>query len=186
MAEFTKKAIKDSFIKLLNEKPLKQITVRDIVEECQINRNTFYYHFEDIPSLLGTIIKEDADNIVNKYPVIDSIENCIEAAISFAVKNRKAVLHIYKSVNRDLYEQYEWQVCEYVARKYIELITKDLNISDENLELIVSYTKCVVFGLTIYWLENNLSDEIKDSLFKLCKLKQGDLEQTITRCINQE
>ena len=183
MAEFTKKAIKDSFIKLLNEKALKQITVRDIVEECQINRNTFYYHFEDIPTLLGTIIKEDADNIVNKFPVIDSIENCIEAAISFANQNRRAVLHIYKSVNRDLYEQYEWQVCDYVARNYIELITRDLNISEEDIELIISYTKCVVFGLTIYWLENDMNEEIKDSLFKLCKLKQGDLEQTIKRCI---
>ena len=27
--------------------------VRDIVEDCGINRNSFYYHFQDIPSLLG-------------------------------------------------------------------------------------------------------------------------------------
>ena len=32
----------DSFIKLLNAKPLDKITVKDIVEDCGINRNTFY------------------------------------------------------------------------------------------------------------------------------------------------
>lgn len=34
MANFTKKAIRDSLVKLLNEKPLSKITVRDIVDDC--------------------------------------------------------------------------------------------------------------------------------------------------------
>ena len=36
MPNFTKKAIKDSMKKLLNERPLNQITVKDIVEDCGI------------------------------------------------------------------------------------------------------------------------------------------------------
>lgn len=51
MANFTRKAIKDTFLKLLNQRPLTQITVKDIVEDCGINRNSFYYHFEDLPAL---------------------------------------------------------------------------------------------------------------------------------------
>lgn len=51
MANFTKRAIRDSFVKLLNERPLSQITVKDIVDDCGVNRNTFYYHFRDIPDL---------------------------------------------------------------------------------------------------------------------------------------
>lgn len=39
MPSFTKKAIKEAFIKLLEQYPLKQISVKDIVEECGINRN---------------------------------------------------------------------------------------------------------------------------------------------------
>ena len=51
MVQLTKKAIVNSFIKLLNKKPLDKITVKDIVEDCGINRNTFYYHFADIKEL---------------------------------------------------------------------------------------------------------------------------------------
>lgn len=43
MAQFTKQAIINSFLKLLEETPLDKITVKDIVEDCGINRNTFYY-----------------------------------------------------------------------------------------------------------------------------------------------
>ena len=64
MPTFTKAAIKATFISLLNKKPLNKITVKEIVEECGINRNSFYYHFDDIPSLLEEILVEEADRFV--------------------------------------------------------------------------------------------------------------------------
>ncbi|MFQ8765363.1 MAG: TetR family transcriptional regulator [Oscillospiraceae bacterium] len=38
--------------------------MRDIVERCGINRNSFYYHFQDIPSLLGEIIVERTNDLM--------------------------------------------------------------------------------------------------------------------------
>ena len=55
MPNFTRKAIKESFLKLLSQRPLSQITVKDIVEDCGINRNSFYYHFADLPALVEEI-----------------------------------------------------------------------------------------------------------------------------------
>ena len=115
MANFTQKAIRASFIKLLNQKPLSQITIKDIVDDCGVNRNTFYYYFQDLPDLVETITKEEAQRVIQLYPAIDSIEQCLDALIDFALENRKAVLHIYNSVNRDLYERYQWRVCRYVV-----------------------------------------------------------------------
>ena len=67
MPNFTKKAIKETFVALLDERPLNRITVKDIVEACGINRNSFYYHFEDLPALLEEIIAERVqDDIINR------------------------------------------------------------------------------------------------------------------------
>ena len=41
VTSLTKRAIRASFLKLLNERPLNKITVKDIVTACGINRNTF-------------------------------------------------------------------------------------------------------------------------------------------------
>ena len=35
-------------MRIAEKKPLQKITVRDIVDDCGINRNTFYYYFRDI------------------------------------------------------------------------------------------------------------------------------------------
>ena len=61
MANFTKKAIKETFVELLEEHPLSDITIKDIVEKCGINRNSFYYHYHDLPDLIEEIVKEDAE-----------------------------------------------------------------------------------------------------------------------------
>ena len=52
MPSFTKKAIMESFLRLMEKKPLDKITVRNLVDECGINRNTFYYYFQDIYAVL--------------------------------------------------------------------------------------------------------------------------------------
>ena len=69
MALLTQKVIKEAFWKLLSEKSFSKITVKDIVEICGINRNSFYYHFQDIYDLLGYIFREEADATLEKYSV---------------------------------------------------------------------------------------------------------------------
>ena len=49
MPPFAKREIKNSFIKLLTERPISQITVKDIVEDCGVNRNFFLLSFSGYP-----------------------------------------------------------------------------------------------------------------------------------------
>ena len=67
----TKRAIKESFVNLLNERPLNKISVRDITDKCGINRNSFYYHYQDIPALMEEILTEQIDDIIEKYSGTD-------------------------------------------------------------------------------------------------------------------
>ena len=55
MAHLTEAAIQDTFLKLLSEQPFDKITVTQLVDECQITRRTFYYHYSDLYELLDTI-----------------------------------------------------------------------------------------------------------------------------------
>ena len=181
MADFTKKAIRNSFLKLLNEKPLKQITVRDIVDVCGVNRNTFYYHFQDIPQLIETIIREDAEQIIADHPTITTVQEYLEAAIGFALNNRNAIMHIYRSVNRDLYEQYQWRVCQHAAAAFIDQILTGRKVSDADRALLIDYVKCVCFGTVMGWLEDGMKNDIQAYADRLCELKQGDLEQMMDR-----
>ena len=182
MATHTKQVIRETFIMLLNKRPLSQITVRDIVEHCGINRNTFYYYYHDIPQLLESIVDEEADRMINAHPAVESLEDCLLAAVAFALENRKAVLHIYHSVNRGLYEQYQWQICEHIVTTYVDSILSSRSVSDDDRKLLINYLKCMCFGFIMGWLETGMQEEVQSWFHQLCALKRGDLEEMIARC----
>ena len=182
MANLTEKAIKASALKLLNEKPINQITIKDIVEDCGINRNSFYYHFRDLPSLIEEMVMEQAERLIADYPSITSLEECLDAAVSFAMNNRKAVMHIYNSVSRDIYEQYLWRVCEYGVSEYIKSVLGDMKISDFDREVIVNFYKCACFGQILDWQRGGMKSDIKKQFLRMCEIKKGMIEDIAARC----
>jgi AcrR family transcriptional regulator len=159
MANFTRNAIKETFIKLLEERPLAEITVKDIVETCGINRNSFYYHFQDIPTLLEEIVMEEAEDIICKYPTINSIVECFDALIEFASHRKRAIMHIFRSVKREVFEHYLMKVSEHFVRAYIETALQGRSIEAHDKDAIIQYYKCVCFGLTIDWLNGGMNEE---------------------------
>ena len=52
----TNKLIKDSFLKLLEEKGYSKVSVTDITNKAMINRNTFYLHYVDKEDLIDKLI----------------------------------------------------------------------------------------------------------------------------------
>lgn len=66
----TKKALIDAFAHLLTQKPLKNITVREIADMADINRGTFYLHYKDVYDMASQIqneIFERFNEIIKNY-----------------------------------------------------------------------------------------------------------------------
>ena len=75
MSSSTKEALGAALKKMMAVKPIDKITVKDLVEICGVNRQTFYYHFDDGYDLLEWVFEADAENAVEAEP-----ENAGEAA----------------------------------------------------------------------------------------------------------
>ena len=72
MSKFTKQRIMDAFLSLLNKKSLDKLTVKDIIEKAEVNRNTFYYYFEDIYDLLHAVFKQKFDDfMMNMFELLN-------------------------------------------------------------------------------------------------------------------
>ena len=157
MKNLTKQLIKETFISLIDQKPLTQITVKMIVEECGINRNSFYYHYQDLPTLIEEMIREEADEIIN---------------------------HIYNSVNRDIFEQYLWKVCDHIVESYGQTLIKGRKIDEFDKEIIHLFYKSECFGLVINWLDRKMEPDVHKLISRFCELHRGVIEGMIDRSIN--
>ncbi len=172
MADFTSKAIKETFISLINERPLSEITVKSIVEKCGINRNSFYYHYRDIPDLIEEIVKEDVEEIIIKYPSVSSIVECFDVMTEFASKRESAIMHIYRSVNREVFDRNLMSLSNYFVKKYVDTVLTDVNITDADKKTIITYYKSVCFGLVNEWLDSGMSQEFATEIRRIFLLKK--------------
>ena len=180
LPNFTRDAIIRSFLGLLNEKPVNHITVKDIVEDCGINRNSFYYHFQDLPALIEAVLQAEADRIISENASLDSFEDCLLAAVSLAQNNRNAVLHLYQA-DRGLYGQYLDRIAEYAVEKYITAALNDIVIPEEDRKIIVHYYKCLLVGMVLDWMNSGMQYDIRSRVARVCELFEGSMQQAVNR-----
>ena len=160
----TKRVIREAFVELLNERALSKITVKDITDRCGINRNTFYYHYQDVD-----------------YPTLNSLDGCIQAAMKFVMENKRAIAHLYYSDNRSTYVSALWRICEQAVRTYVDTVFPEDELSGRDREIIIRYHKCECFGLIIDWISNGMREDILEDMHRLLLLRKGSTEELIRR-----
>ena len=85
----TKKAICDALKELMRHKTFSKITISELIRECNINRKTFYYHFEDIYGLLKWMLEQEAIEVVKKFDLLIDYQD----AFLFVIMLKK--IHIF-------------------------------------------------------------------------------------------
>lgn len=60
----TKRAIQNAFYELLREKPAEKITVTEIVRRAEINKTTFYAHYETLDALVDELEQQTTQYVV--------------------------------------------------------------------------------------------------------------------------
>lgn len=66
----SQKMLKDGFMELMQQKPIQQITVKELCDYVDLNRGTFYLHYKDIYDLLDHIeseILEQFNEMIHAY-----------------------------------------------------------------------------------------------------------------------
>lgn len=63
----TRESIFESLFELMEEKDFDKITIQNLTERAQINRATFYAHFQDKYELLDEIIKKSAEELIQQH-----------------------------------------------------------------------------------------------------------------------
>ena len=160
MSGFTKEIIARTFTELLDEKPMSKITVKDIVERCGVNRNTFYYHFRDIPDVVEFILKKKWDEILEAPQEKTSILECMEEMASLVRDNRKLMLNVYKSVKRDTFLVYMNEIATYIITEYFKKNLDKFDLNRDEISIHIKYYKCLFIGILMEWLNNALEDDL--------------------------
>lgn len=169
---WTKKAIIDAFWQLLEE-PHSKITVQSIVERCQVNRNTFYYHFQDIPTLVECSIQEWAESVMDENFQLDSPANCIIPITQELMARKVAFIRLYRSVNRESLLRYLNEINQHIAQIYIDNASEGVAVPIEDRQVLIRYYKCLSTGVIMDWLDTGASYDLSIFCERILNLFAG-------------
>lgn len=169
----TKLAIVDTFWQLLEEKPYNKITVQDIVDRCHVNRNTFYYHFQDIPFLAEWSVEMWTDEVIKDRGDFESLTHCIVYMAEECTKRKKALLHLYRSSKKEYFLEYLNKMGYHIICSYVENRTGSF----------VRYYKCTFVGIILDWLEDAASYDLVEFCQEVCELFSGSGEKALLKCV---
>lgn len=185
MPQFTKMALINSFTKLLNEVPLDKITVKDIVEECGVNRNTFYYYFSDIYAILEELLLSETQAALESQKDFDSWQDSFFNSVKFAVDNRRAVYHIYNSLSREQLEKYLYNVTCPLMKDYVELQSENIKALDEDKDFIASFYTFALIGMFNDWISNGMKDP-QTFVTKMSTLFDGTIKNALEKSVENK
>mgnify|MGYP000874165852 FL=1 len=186
MAKQTQRFIMSTFMHLLESESLDKITVRDIVEECEINRNTFYYHYSDIYDLLDDVFRVETEKFMSE----DIDENTTfgeeyERAACFVLKYKKAILHIYDSKKRDVLQNYLETLAFSFISRFVKKEADGYGLPDEDIDYITGFYTHAIVGNTLGWIKRKLPSGQEKFIARTAGTFNATVKDMIRQCLEE-
>jgi len=157
--KYTKMVLKESFINLLEKKNIAQITIKEICEDADINRATFYAHYSDQYDLMKKIENELLDNINDYLAGFDKKNNDMNAVLLAEkifeyIKENARLCKLLLSERGDF--SFQKQIVMLVYDLIITELTDNSNLTKEDAEYVYSFTITGCVGIVQKWLNDDM------------------------------
>ena len=153
MAMDMKEQIAQAAKHLVTQKGARRLTVTDLVEECGITRQTFYYHFEDIPALFRWMLERDKEQFVLEAKALENGEARLRYLFVLATNALPYVKRGMEGGYRDALEQI---LTQHLLRLLEQMCDEEglyPDCSRAEIKLILRYHCQAVLGIVRGWTE---------------------------------
>lgn len=188
MKQNAKALIIDSFKQLLNKKSIDKITVKEICEDCNVNRQTFYNHFTDIMDIFKFIFFEELSIEIAQNRTFETWSGGFLATMNYLRKNSKMILHVYKSSYCAEANSYFTNLSNRLLDCVVEECVEKMNVTlnDKDQKFIVNFYMHVFNGLMMDWVSEGMEEEPEIILKKLLLMITGSIPRSVDAFVKQE
>lgn len=188
MKQNAKIAIIDSFKELLNKQSMDKITVKEICENCSVNRQTFYYYYTDIMNVFKLIIFDELSKEIAENRTLDTWGGGFLATMNYLKRNSKMILHIYHSSYWPEAENYSTNLSNKLLCDVVEECVEKMGVElqDKDQIFIVNFYRHVFNGLMIDWVSEGMEESPQIMLRKLLLMITGSIPRSIAAFIKDE
>ena len=164
---YIKRAIEASFLRLLDEQPFEKITVKNIVDDCGLTRNTFYNYFEDTYDLVDGLLRALVCDVANSDEAPTTLAAAMSPVTQFAQEHPRALKHLYCSTKREELMGCFDKMFELMVVRLVDGARAAGRLRMDDCKLVVNALRFVVSGFFKQWIDGGMSEPLEHTLEQL-------------------
>lgn len=195
--EKTKLMLAESLRNLMQKKPLDKIKIHEIVDACGVNRQTFYYHFQDIYALVEWMYQHDAVELIEKnnkallngeIGTEDDWDSVINALFEYIELHRNEILSVINSRAMVYFSNFVYEGLKLSIRRVVDIKSVDINVDEYYKNFISNFYAIALGGMVQRWLETNGAARMSSrELIHLLRITvTGNIEAALLRAANEK
>ena len=186
MAQFTKQALAEALKSMMKIKSLDKITVKDLVETCNVNRQTFYYHFQDIYDLLGWIYRSEALASIQNSRSYGTWQQGLLTIFEYVEHNKELCEGTYRSLGREHMERFLNEVLNQLVGDVVDEIAAEQPISADHRDFIVRFYSYAFAGILMEWVGQGMKTPSAVLVSNMSLIMEGNLQLAVERFKNED
>lgn len=173
-----KNIISNTLVSMARQKGIDKITVKALIDECNISRQTFYYHFQDIMEVIEWSMEQASKNMLARSLEAETPEDAIGVLISSAAENRTLIRKLLDSQKREQIEKLFVQAARTYLQELIRNKAQNLPLSFSDMEVALDFWAFGISGLLFKHCEQEQIDA-KSLASQICRLLPNRSEKDI-------
>ncbi|MBS6844258.1 MAG: TetR/AcrR family transcriptional regulator C-terminal domain-containing protein [Clostridiales bacterium] len=179
--KYTRNMIRNVFIEMLDERPFDEITVTDLVTRCEINRKTFYYYYQDLYAVLTEIFESELEAVLGGVKEHVTWEEGIAQAVQIALQHKRAIYHVYHSMQRETLEKYLYNVAGEVMHRYVERQSAGIHASQGDKDIIAQFYQSALTEMVLNWIGQGMKEDGLEMITRMGQLFDGNIRASLKR-----
>lgn len=177
MPNTMKYALSQSLKKLLSSRKLDKITVKDITEDCGVNRQTFYYYFRDIYDLLEWNFRDATERLLRSGLDHGNWRSGVEAVKEYLQGNRALVWNAYHSISHEAVSDFLKRTLRPYILFTVQEEAKGLKREpcQESVDFVTDIFTLTAAGIVMEWIGAQRMEGTEDRLDELFTAMDGSV-----------
>ena len=177
MPNAMKYALAQSLKNLLSTRKLDKITVKDIAEDCGVNRQTFYYYFRDIYDLLEWNFCDATERLIRSGLDHGDWRSGVKAVTEYLQENRTLVWNAYHSISHESVSEFLKRTLRPHILSAVREEAKGLEWEpcQENVDFVADIFTLTAAGIVMEWIGTQRMEGTEERLNELFTAMDGSV-----------
>ena len=179
MPKSTKNEIMTTLAGLLRAKRLDDITVTELVEQCGISRQAFYYHFSDLYGVVDYGIRLMLEELGVNRP--EDWRTVLERTLVLLRENRTLVLNVYRAYERSYVERHVRRWAAPLVEARTRLSARRYGVTEDQINFMSELLTQGLASIVLSWAERGMPSSAIERMDDFDILVEGCLDYTLER-----